>query len=147
MNPQTQFLAAARHLAFYGLKRSGEGYAHDVLKGLRRLHPEYVITAIHPEADEVGGLPAVRSASRLRPAADSAIVVLKPARAAQAIDDAAQAGVRRIWLAMNAHNETTRRQAQDRGLTVVNGCPLLFMPDQELPHRIHRWLAQVFRRI
>jgi len=147
MKPQSQFLANAEHLAFYGLKREGKGYAHDVFQGLHRAHPDYVITAVHPEAVELDGLPVVKSAASIEPAPDSAIVVLKPAQAARAIDDAAQGGVRRVWLAMNACNPSTRRLAQDRGLAVVSGCPLLFLPDQELPHRVHRWLAQLFGRV
>jgi len=144
---QDQFLSSAQHIAFYGLKRSGKGFAQDILKGLQSYRDELAITAVHPEADSLHDLPVVQCASQIKPAADSAVVMLKPADAIAAIDDAAHGGVKRIWLAMDSSNTANLQRARDCGMEVVDGCPLLFLPDQGFPHNFHRWLARLFGKL
>lgn len=144
---QDLFLKTAHHVAFYGLKRSGKGFARDILKSLRAFRNELSITAVHPEANSLDDLPVVKHAAQIKPAADCALVMLKPADAKAAIDDAAHGGIKRIWLALDSANPANRQLARDRGMEVVDGCPLLFLPDQGFPHNFHRWLARIFGKL
>lgn len=140
---QQQFLAEARHLVVYGLKRSGEGYAHSVVKELKRVG-RMQLSAVHPHAPELGGLMVVSSATQLRPPADGALVILKMADTRQAVDDAHAAGIGRVWLPFEAARGGNLEYARELGLEAVSGCPLVFLEGVSFPHSIHRALWRLF---
>lgn len=147
MTQQQQFIDQAQHIAFYGLSGSGKGYAYDVLKGLQSARPNLRISPVHPSATALAGLPAAHRAERLSPPADCAVIVLKPEDAAAALEDAAQAGVKAVWLVMNAASRDNLARAQSLGLAVMQGCPLMFVKGQAFPHNFHRALARLFGRV
>ncbi len=144
---QARFIDQAQHLAFYGLSGSGKGYAYDVLKAVQYARPNLRVTPIHPSATALGGLKALASAARINPPPDCAMIVLKPEDAAVALQDAAAAGARAVWLVQNAASCANLAQAQALGLRAVGGCPVLFTPGQPFPHNFHRALAQMFGRL
>jgi predicted CoA-binding protein len=145
-SPQV-FLSSAGHVAFYGLKQSGQGFGHDVLKGLTYHRPDLQVTAVHPAAETVTHLRVVRSAGAMTEPADCAVIVLKPADAHYAIDDAYQAGIEQVWLVMNAASPTNVEHAEALGLQVTKGCPLLFIEGLGFPHNLHRGLAKLFGKV
>jgi len=147
MTDQQRFLAEVEHLAFYGLKRDGQGFAHDVLKGVRQHRPDLQITPVHPAADDIGGMAVVGTAKAILPRPDSAMIVLNKYKASEALEDAAGAEIRRIWLVMNACSRENVAYARSLGLQVLGGCPLLFVPDAGFPHNVHRWLAKLFGKL
>lgn len=144
---QANFIAQARHVVFYGLSGSGKGYAYDVLHSLQQARPTLPVTPIHPSATALAGLKAWPSAGRVSPPPDAALIVLKPEDAAVALEDTAQAGVRSVWLVVNAASKANMARAQELGLSCIGGCPILFVPGQSFPHNLHRALAQVFGRL
>lgn len=147
MREQQQFLSDVRRIAFYGLKREGKGFAHDVLNGIRRGRATLEVAAIRPDGEAVTGVTVATTAQQLDPPVDGAVIVLKPEDARGALDDALAAGIRRIWLVMNAGSRENLARAREQGAQVVNGCPLLFIPEAGFPHTIHRWLAKLFGRV
>jgi len=146
---QDKFLNSTEPLAFYGLSRKGKGFAYDVLKAVRGFQPNASITALHPTADELpaANLPVARSAKDISPPPARAIAVLASKDAGTALTDAAAAGIKLVWLVMNACSKENRELARNLGMEVVDGCPMLFMPGQAFPHNFHRWLAKLFRKI
>lgn len=147
MTRQDAFLQQAKHVVFYGLKRSGKGFAFDVLRGLRTHSPSLQITAVHLHTTKVDALPAALSAQEITPKPDSAVVVLSASNARSAIEDAARAGVQRVWLTMNAGTKDNLTYSTQLGMEAVGGCPLLFIPDAGFPHNVHRWLAKLFGKV
>jgi predicted CoA-binding protein len=147
MTKQQQFIDQAQHVAFYGLSASGAGFAYDVLKALQSARPNLRVSPVHPAAAVLAGLPAAQQAQRLSPPPDCAMIVLKPGDAAVAMDDAARAGVKAVWLVMNAASRENLERAKSLGLDVVPGCPMLFIAGQPFPHNFHRALAQLFGKM
>ena len=146
---QNSFLASSDPLAFYGLSRKGKGFAYEVLNAVRNHQPELSITAIHPDATELpsSNLRVVRSAANVDPLPTRAVVVLKAKDAQRALEDAAKAGIKEVWLVMDACSKANRDLAQDKGIEVVEGCPLLFVPKPSFPHNIHRAIAKLFGKV
>jgi predicted CoA-binding protein len=143
---QQQFFTQAKHVAVYGLKRSGKGFAHDVVRELRR-GGKLALSAVHPHAHELAGLAVAPSAAQLRPLPDAALLLLAAAEARVAIDDALAAGIKLLWLAFEAAKQGNADYARGHGATVVEGCPLLFIDGVGSVHGIHRFLAQLFGRL
>jgi predicted CoA-binding protein len=147
MTSQQQFIESVQHLACYGLKRSGRGFADDIITAWQALNPGLHVTAVRPDGSALEGFTTVRSAGEVEGQADAAVIVLNPARSHAAIDDAAAAGIRRLWLVMNSASRENTEHARQLGLEVTVGCPLLFMPHTGFPHNLHRGLARLFGRI
>jgi len=144
MTDQETFLDKASHLAFYGASRRERTFGRDILAALRILRPDLSIMIVHPSGGVVAGQQAVTSAAEVQPPPTHAVVVLSPAKALPAIEDAARAGVKNIWLVMNAASRGNIERARNLGMAVVKGCPLLFTPGQAFPHTLHRALARLF---
>jgi uncharacterized protein len=144
---QAHFLEQAQHMAFYGLSGSGKGYAYDALKAVQMARPDLHITPVHPSSTALAGLRAWASAARLVPPPDCAMIVLKPQDAAVALEDAAAAGAKSVWLVQNAASRANLARAAELGLKTAGGCPVLFVPGQPFPHSFHRALAQMFGKL
>lgn len=144
---QRQILESTRRLAFYGLRRSGQGFANTVLDDWRQHTPDLEVIAVRPDGEALAGLQTVRSAADIEPSPDAAVVVLSSDHAHAAVDDVARAGLRHLWLVLNAASRENVALANELGLEVAGGCPLLFMPHTGFPHNLHRGLARLFGRL
>jgi predicted CoA-binding protein len=144
-----EFMKTEGPVAIYGLSRSGKGYARDVLTALRTSSPGAAIYAVHPsaKADELHGALAVRSAKEIQPQPALAVIVLKPEDARKALEDAAGAGARKVWLVMNACSLANKKYAESQGMQVVGGCPILFSDKPESIHGFHRAIAKLFGKV
>ena len=147
MNWQDAFLRSARSIVIYGLKRSGNGFAYDVLRGLQQSIPAPRITPVHLHASSLGGMNCVLSAQQAVPKPDSAVIVLNSVDVPAALDNAASAGVKRAWLVLKAAMPDNLAYAYRRGIDANGGCPLLFIEGLGFPHNFHRSLAKLFKRI
>jgi predicted CoA-binding protein len=143
---QDEFLTESKHIAVYGLKRSGKGFACDVARELKRGIPAKLY-AVHPQPAELSGWAAVTSAGQLQQPLDSALIMLKVPQARLAIDDAAAVGITRVWLPFDSAKGGNVEYARSRGLTAIEGCPLLHLESAGSFHRFHRFLARLFGRI
>jgi len=147
MRPQVRFLEEAKRVAFYGLKRDGGGFANQVLDSWRQHKSGFEAIAVRPDGESIDGLRTVRSSSEIDPLPDLAVVMLNPQSAQTAIDDAARAQLRRIWLVLNAASRENVALANDLGMDVAVGCPLMYMPNAGFVHRLHGWFANLFTRL
>lgn len=128
----------APSLAFAGARRSGQGFGSQLLRELVR--QGYRVTPVHPEAPALEGLPCVASFEALeRPL--PLVVALPRAKALGALEAAAQAGIREVWLQQGSESPEALRLAERHGLHVVHGaCLFMHLPDVRGIHRLHRGL-------
>lgn len=147
MKPQVEFLLSAKHLAFYGLTRRGYGFSHDIINAVRQFRSDLPVTIVHPELPEFADAPVVISAQYIKPPPDKAMIVLGPSAAANALKDAAVAGIKDVWLVMNAADVANCELAAHNKINIVKGCPLLFIPGMSFPHNWHRALANIFGKV
>jgi predicted CoA-binding protein len=145
---QYDFLKTTGPVALYGLSRTRNGFAREVLSALRATSPTAEIFAVHPSARNANlhGVASVRSAQDIEEP-ELAVIVLKPEDARKALEDAANAGAQKVWLVMNAASKENQEYAEKRGMQVVGGCPMLFVDDPVFPHSIHRAIAKLFGKI
>ena len=80
---------------------------------------------------------------------DGALIMVGPDHATEAVEDAAAAGVEKIWLfkglgAKGAASPDAVSACERHGLqTVAGACPLMFLEPVGSVHRIHRSLRQL----
>jgi acyl-CoA synthetase (NDP forming)/GNAT superfamily N-acetyltransferase len=92
-------------VAVYGASASGHGIGAAILGHLRDGGFTGAIHPVHPSADTVGGLPALRSA-RLAEGVDLAVVAVPPDAVPGVVDDAAAAGVHGLVVVSAGFAET-----------------------------------------
>lgn len=145
---QYDFLKTTGPVALYGLSRTRNGYAREVLSALRATSPTAEIFAVHPSARNANlhGVPSVRSAQDIEEP-ELAVIMLKPGETRRALLDAAGAGAKKAWLVTNAGHGEIQKYADTLGMQVVGGYPLDFTDEPALPFRIHRALTKLLWKV
>jgi predicted CoA-binding protein len=68
------------------------------------------------------------------------LIVVPPAETEKVVRDAAQVGIRRVWMQQGAESETAIRFCEENGISAVHGeCILMFAQPAGF-HRLHRWV-------
>jgi uncharacterized protein len=136
-----------RSLALVGASRDGKrGFGNAIRKELTA--KGLALHLVHPEVETIDGQPCVRSLAEVADKVGGAVLVTPPAMTEQLVAQAADAGIRRLWLQQGAESEAAIRLAEERGLTVVHHqCVLMFAEPLKFPHGFHRWLRKTFHRL
>ena len=137
---------AQRTLAVVGVSRTGKKFGNTIYRELKARG--YRLFAVHPSAAQVEGDRAYPSLQAVPEAVGGVIVCVPPAQAEQVVQDAAAAGVRRVWLQQGAESEAAVRFCQEHGLGVVAGeCIMMFAAPVGFPHSMHRWVWRLFGKL
>lgn len=132
-------------LALAGVSRSGRGFGNAVLKDLSG--KGYELLPVHPEADEVAGVPCYRSLSRLPRPVGGLILVVPPAETEKLVREAHREGIERIWMQQGAESDEAIRYCREHGIDVIHGeCIMMFAQPRGI-HRVHRWLRGALGRL
>lgn len=132
------FLAQHR-LAVVGASRSGQKFGNTVLKELGA--KGYQVYPVNPNADTIDGKRCYPSLKALPETVDGVIIVVPPAETEKVVQEAAQAGIRRVWMQQGAESESAIRFCETQGMSVVAGeCILMFAEPAAIYHRMHRWV-------
>lgn len=131
--------------AVIGASRSGGKMGNAVLKDLAGHHTMY---AIHPEADEVGGVKSYRSYADLPEQVNAAYIAVAPAKTAGAVRTAHEAGVKKIWIQQGAQSDEALEFCSRNEIDVVaKECIFMYAEPVESVHKFHRSLKRIFGRM
>lgn len=137
---------ACRGLAVVGASRKGNKFGNTILKELAR--KGYEVFPVHPDADRIDGRAAYPCLERLAGKVEGAVVVVPPAVTEKIVVEAADAGIKRLWLQQGAESEEAIRICGERGIDVVHGeCILMFAEPAAFIHRLHRWINGVMGKL
>ncbi|MGE5358564.1 MAG: CoA-binding protein [Bacteroidales bacterium] len=140
-----EFLAQ-KDLALVGVSRTGKGFGNAVLKALTA--KGFHVRLVHPEADSIGGQPCARSLTDVAAHVGGAVLVTPPSQTEKLVREAADAGVRRVWIQQGAESEAAIKACEDRGIEAVHHqCILMFAEPAGGIHRFHRGILALFRRL
>ena len=107
------------------------------------------VVVINPTVETVGGEVSHPSLADVPDAVDGVLVVVSGQRSLDAVREAAEAGVRRVWLfkgigGPGAASPEAVELAEDLGLEVVAGaCPLMFLEPVGGVHKLHRGMRRL----
>jgi len=140
-----EFLAQ-KVLALAGVRRRGDGFGHTIRKDLAARG--WVVRLVHHQADAVAGLSCVRTVKELAGQAGGLILVTRPNATERLVREAADAGIRRIWLQPGSASKDAIRFCEDRGIGVIHGeCILMHAAPDGFPHGFHRWFRGLLGRM
>lgn len=126
------FLALKR-IAVVGVSRKAASYSRMVFRELRRRG--YDVVPVHPEADEIDGMPCAKSLAGIDPPPEAALILTRPDLYNRLAAEARQAGAAAVWF--------RREGPAVEGVAVVSGeCPLMWLRGAGWIHRFHRALRR-----
>jgi len=134
---------AQRSLAVVGVSRSGKKFGNTAYRELKA--KGYSLVPVHPEAPSLEGDRCAPSLRLLPAPVTGVLVVVPPQQAEAVVQEAADVGIRHIWLQPGAESPAAIRLAESRGCSVVAGeCILMFAEPAGFGHRAHRWIRSWF---
>jgi predicted CoA-binding protein len=133
-------------LAVVGVSRAGNKFGNAAYKELKS--KGYRVYPVHPEADVIDGDRCYPSLSALPEPADGVLVVVPPQQTEKVVREAAEAGIRRVWMQQGAESVTAIRFCEEQGMDVVhNECVLMFAEPTAFPHRLHRCVWRLLGKL
>lgn len=127
-----------RVLAVVGVSRSAQKFGTIAFRELKS--KGYRVIPVNRSVDSLEGERCYPSLKELPEPVGGVVVVVPPAEAEAVVRDAAEAGIRRVWLQNGAESEAAIRCGQEHGLSVISGeCILMFAEPVGFGHRLHRW--------
>jgi hypothetical protein len=126
-------------LAVVGVSRNGQKFCNMAYRELQKRG--YKLYPINPVAETVEGVKAYPSLKGLPEAVGGALIMVQPDQTEKVVREAAEAGIRRVWIQQGAESEAAIRFCEENGITAVHGqCIMMFMKDPDWYHNIHRWV-------
>ena len=143
MNQAIEDFVGGKRIALVGMSRSGKNkfgnsaYTELIGRG-------YQVYPVHPSAQEIDGVRCYPNLASLPEKVDGLLVVVPPAQAKQVLQDAAQAGIRNVWLQQGAESPEVVALGQQLGLNLVSQkCILMYAPPVRSFHGFHRFFVKL----
>lgn len=138
------FLAQSS-FALVGVSRTGEKFGNVILRTLTekgmRIYP------LHPVLDTVDGMHCYRHFGDMPEPVGGVIICVAPAEAVSVVRDAADAGIRHVWLQQGAESPCVANLCIELGLDAVLGACILMFANPTGVHRFHRTVDGVLGRL
>lgn len=136
---------AQRRLALVGVSRDGRGFGNVVRKELGARG--YELFLVHPSAGSIGGLPCAARLADVASQVGGVVLVTPPEATTALVREAAEAGVRRVWMQQGAESREAILFCERGGLAAIHGeCILMYTAPRGF-HALHRWLRGALRRL
>jgi len=143
MSPQIESFVNSRKIAVVGFSRSGKKFGN--MAGKELVTRGYEIFPVHPEAREINGMTCHPNLKSLEGKVDALLVVIPPAKVPPVLEEAAQTGLKNIWLQQGSWSQEVQQTADRLGLQVVSKkCVLMYAPPVTSIHRFHRTIKSIF---
>ena len=142
MKPAIEEFVQAKRIAVVGVSRSGKKFGNSISAELKQRG--YQVFIVHPEAQEIGGERCYPSLESLKGMVDGVVICVSPKQSAQAVREAAQAGITKIWLQQGAQSAEALSAASELGVSPISGkCILMYAQPVGSLHGVHRFFAKV----
>jgi len=119
-----EFLAG-KVFAVAGASTNREKYGNKVLRAY--LQNDLIAWPIHPSEGEIEGVSVSPDLASLPEPVHGLSIITPPAVTEILVEEAAEAGIKRIWMQPGAESNTAIARAKDLGMTVIAGGPCLLV--------------------
>lgn len=123
-------------------KKYGGGVLHELLKR------DYDAIPVNPHGGEIQEKECYQSVKDIPGGVEVAIAVVQPDVQEQVVLDAAEAGVKTLWIHEHVMKGVSNPRAvylcEEKGINCIVGyCPMMFMPNAGF-HNIHKAILKLF---
>jgi uncharacterized protein len=133
---------AGKSIAVVGASRSGKKFGNIAATELKARG--YQVFFVHPVAKTIDGQPCYPDLAAVAGQVDGAWICVSPKQSADAVRQAAAAGLKHVWLQMGAESPEALAAAREAGLDPVTGkCILMYAQPVRSFHAWHRAFARL----
>jgi hypothetical protein len=135
-----------KHLAVVGVSRSGKDFSNLAYRELKARG--YRLVPVNPHADSLEGERCYHRLTDIEDKPEGALVLTGSSQTESVVRDAAEAGIRHLWIQQGSDSIGALELARQHGLSVVSGdCILMFAEPVASFHRFHRWVWKLLGRL
>ncbi len=146
MDPQIEHFITAKRIAVVGLSRKGKKFGN--MAGKELIARGYEVFPVHPDATEIDGLRCYPSLKSLAGTAESVLISISSVKVPAVLEEAAQLGLKNIWLQQGSWSKEVQQTVDRLGLQVVSKkCILMYAPPVTSIHKFHRMINSIFIKI
>lgn len=143
MSPLVDEFVSSKKLAVVGMSRNSKKFGNMAAKEL--LSRGYQIFPVHKMAKEIDGMPCSPDLKSLEGQIDALWISISPKEVSAVLEDAHQAGIKRIWLQQGAWSKEVQETIDKLGIQVVTKrCILMYAPPVKSIHKFHRTIKSLF---
>lgn len=143
MNPLIEEFISSKKIAIVGISRSEKKFGNMASKELRS--KGYEIYPVHPEVSEIEGIACYPSLLSLEGKIDALWIAIPPRKVPKVLEEAAEIGLKRIWLQQGAWSKDVQHCIDRLGLPVISKrCILMYAPPVKSFHKFHRTIKGIF---
>jgi len=111
--------------AVVGASRDRDKYGNKVLRAY--LQKELIAWPVNPGEEEIEGVPCAKDLASLPEVVHGVSIITPPAVTEAVVEEAAKAGIQRLWMQPGAESNEAISRAKDLGLSVIAGGPCLLV--------------------
>ena len=146
MTQAIQDFIESKRLALIGVSRDEKKFSRMAYKELKARG--YQVYAVNPAVDQIDGEPCYPDLMPLREKIDGVLVAVSSGQVLQVLRQAAEIGVKNVWLQQQTESPEAISLGQQLGLNLVSGkCILMYAPPIRSYHAWHRGFMRVFGRL
>jgi len=146
MNPLIDNFVGSKRIAVVGMSRSGKKFGNMASKELKS--KGYEIFPVHPEAKEIDGMTCYPDLKSLSGKVDGVWISIPPKKVSPVLEEAAQIGLKNIWLQQGAWSAEVQQTIDRLNLPVVSKkCIMMYAPPVKSVHKFHRTIKGIFGRL
>lgn len=143
MNKEIALFLESKRIAVLGASHTGKKMGNAIVDNLTE--KGYEVFVVHPAAKVIDGRECHSNLSALKGQVDGAVFCIPPEKSLQAVKDAAEAGLSKIWLQQGSHSREVLALAYKLGLTVVAGkCIMMYAEPVKSIHKFHQSVNKIF---
>jgi len=143
MNPLIDQFVSSKRIAVVGMSRSGKKFGNMAAKELKA--KGYEIYPVHPEATEIDGFACSPNLQSLSGKVDAVWISILPKNVSPVLEEAAQIGLKNIWLQQGAWSAEVQQTIDQLNLPVVTKkCIMMYAPPVKSVHKFHRTIKGIF---
>ena len=143
MNTLIDQFVSSRRIAIVGMSRSGKKFGNMAGKELKA--KGYEIFPVHPTALEIDGMDCSPDLKSLSGKVDGVWISIPPGNVPPVLEEAAQMGLKNIWLQQGAWSVEVQQTIDRLQLQVVTKkCIMMYAPPVKSVHKFHRTIKGIF---
>lgn len=136
----------AKRVAVVGVSRSGKKFGNMVYTELKERG--YEVFAVNSSVQQIDGEPCYPNVTALKDKVDGVVVCVSSGQAKPILQEAAEIGLRNVWLQQGGETPELVKLGHDLGLNMVSGkCILMYAQPVHSFHAWHRAFARLFGQL
>jgi predicted CoA-binding protein len=137
---------ALKTIAVVGVSRNKDKFGNAIYRDLKTKGRK--VMAVNPKLDMAEGDRCYAGLGALPEKPEGVIIVISPSETIPVIEEAAQLGIKYVWLQQGANSPEGEAKCQELGVNVVSGeCVFMFMDPVQSIHGFHRFINKVFGKM